>query len=158
MKNRLFYYLMFILLISCSNKLQAAAEVATVETKTEETAEDQSWSGFWEIFQKAVASGDKSKIAALTDFSALRQSDFDDAFEVFFSGEAKYKFGKAKVKDARKTEAQDFEGLKNAKNFMQLSFEEKGSDEEGNVYESALIYYFAKVNGKYKLVYLFAAG
>jgi hypothetical protein len=145
MKNVL---LLFLLLVGISGQ---------VISKNYPSADDKAWKKFFKEFKAAVSSGNKDLIYKMTDFSAIDKEDFDSVSEIFFEGEAKEKFAKAKSSDAKPSE-QEFDGLGVAKDCMQLSFEEKGSDDEGNVYESALIFYFAKVKGKYKLVYLMAAG
>jgi hypothetical protein len=114
--------------------------------------DDKSWPGFFKILQTAVKSGDKTKISSLCDFSAMTRVEFNENYEYFFQGDAKKSFAKAKQNDAKKVK-EEFEGLKNATEFYQLTFTyiEK---EDGEVEESALIYYFAKVNGKFKIVSL----
>lgn len=131
--------------------------VAQGKKNSAKAQDDKSWPGYFKMFQAAVKSGDKAKVMSLCDFSAMSKDDFNDAYEYFFEEDAKKKIAKAKHKNAEKTE-QDFEGLSNAKDFMLLNFRENGNNEDGEEYESALIYYFAKVKGKYRLVYLMAAG
>jgi hypothetical protein len=82
----------------------------------------------------------------------MTRVEFNENYEYFFQGDAKKSFSKAKQNDAKKVK-EEFDGLKNATEFYQLTFTyiEK---EDGEVEESALIYYFATVNGKFKIVSL----
>ncbi len=149
MNKKLIFKLLLLILI-------LPLDVASAQNKSKSQCE-RSWPVYFKQFQAAVKSGDKARIKKLCDFSSLGEPTFDEIFSYFFEGESKDKILKAKHNDAEYTD-QNFKGLENAKNNMQLNFVEIGSDEEGNVYESATIYYFAKVKKKYKLVYLMAAG
>jgi hypothetical protein len=119
--------------------------------------DDKTWPGFFKILQTAVKSGDKNKIISLCDFSAMSKEEFNEDFEYFFQGDAKKSFARAKQNDAKK-EKFELEGLSNATEFYQLTFYYTEKDEDGDVEESALIYYFAKVKGKFRLVSLELAG
>jgi len=119
--------------------------------------DDKSWPGFFKILQTAVKNGDKNKITSLCDFSGMTKADFNENYEFFFLGDAKKSFSKAKHNDAKKTKF-ELEGLNNAGEFYELTFYYKEKDEDGEVEESAIIYYFAKINGRFRIVNLELAG
>jgi hypothetical protein len=119
--------------------------------------DDKSWPGFFKILQTAVKSGDKNKIMSLCDFSVMNKDDFNENYEFFFLDDAKKSFAKAKQNDAKKTKF-ELEGLTNATEFYQLTFNYNEKDEDGEVEESSIIYYFAKVKGRFRIVNLELAG
>ena len=119
--------------------------------------DDKSWPGFFKILQTAIKSGDKNKIMSLCDFSVMNKDDFNENYEFFFMGDAKKSFAKAKQNDAKKIKF-ELEGLTNATEFYQLTFNYTEKDEDGEVEESSIIYYFAKVKGKFRIVNLELAG
>ena len=119
--------------------------------------DDRTWPGFFKMLQTAVKSGDKNKITSLCDFTAMTKEDFNENYEYFFLGDAKKSFAKAKQNDAEKAKP-EIEGLANATEFYQLTFSYKEKDEDGEVEESELIYYIAKIKGRFRIVYLEAAG
>lgn len=147
MKNQILFSALFLLL-----SFQTFAQKSN---KPEN--DDKSWPGFFKIMQTAVKSGDKGKISALCDFSAMTRAEFNENYEYFFEGDGKKKFLKAKQNDAEKIK-QDFEGLSNATEFYQITFNFIEKDEDGDEEESALIYYFAKIKGKFRLIKLEMAG
>jgi hypothetical protein len=126
------------------------------KTNTSEN-DDNSWPGFFKLIQTAVKSGDKNKIMSLCDFTIMTKAEFNEDFEFFFSGDGKKRFVKAKQNDAEKIK-QDFEGLSNATEFYQITFNFIEKDEDGDEDESSLIYYFAKIKGKFRLIKLEMAG
>jgi hypothetical protein len=119
--------------------------------------DDKSWPGFFKLIQTAVKSGDKNKIMSLCDFSVMSKAEFNEDFEFFFEGDGKKKFTKAKQNEAEKIK-QDFDGLSNATEFYQITLNFTEKDEDGEVEESSLIYYFAKIKGKFRLIKLEMAG
>lgn len=153
--------LLSFLVVSCDNQARISdkndenPKDTTTNVQSEELttkADDASFDAFWELFKKAVASADKAAIQRLTKFGALTQEEFESTFEIFFEDkEAKSFFEKSTAADATPNES-TFEGVtvSDVRQFS-ISF----TNEVG---ESSLMYFFGKVDGKYRLVYLAAAG
>jgi hypothetical protein len=143
-----YFLLVFVMLFSITNFAQ----------KNSKSAADKNIAVFFKTFQSAVESGDKNKIKALCDFTFMEEGGFDDYFRYMLSGEIKDKIVKAKRKDLKKADFQEFEGIDNAKDFYILNFYESSTSDDGEFYESSFVFYFAKIKGSYRLFNMIAGG
>lgn len=148
------------LLFACNN-IQNEENEAEKEQEVSVKEEDPkpkegNWDEFWSEFQNAVVNGDKKAVKQLTHFGGITEAELEDIYESFFGGEYKAYFEKGTAADAKANES-TFDGVE-ASDIMRFEVYESGEDEEGNEYESGVSYYFGKVAGSYKLVYIVAAG
>ncbi len=167
MKKLILGFSILCILFSCNNEKptdkRSNTEITKSATNTDQdqkkapaTTDEQSWDSFWAKFQNAVVKGNKEDVKKLTHFGALTEKELNDMYDGFFGGDYSSYFAKATAKDAKADES-TFEGVE-ATNLMRFEIYESGEDEEGNEYESGISYYFGKIDGSYRLVYIVAAG
>ena len=139
-----------LLLLSCNT-----TETPTVPTETQQITEDlTSWENYWKVFQAATTEMDKEKIATLTHWSENMTEDiFNDSFESYFGKEMQDLIATTKAKEIQLSD----EPITDFEEERELMWYEEG-EEDGITYESAMILYFGKVDGNYKMTLWLAAG
>ncbi len=162
MKSSLVLGISLLLFTSCQSKaepntnIQDSAAVETVpvtptaqvEQKETEGAEStEKWGDFWADFTAAVKQSDKAKLKNYCYAPSLSDQFFNNTFDNLFEGETREELLQVPPKDITVSQSESFEGLKSAKNVMEVFLS-----------KSNYTLFFATVDGKYKLVYLFAAG
>lgn len=153
---------------SCESKQDTAGSIAdTTETEMTETSEVKAeaenahanWNDFFADFQAAVKADDYNKLESMTSGQVFSPEFVEDYYQYFFEGEAKNNFLAQKAGDAEEFEISedsvpgvDFNSLSDGKmivlHYVQEEFET----------ESSKMYFFAKINGVYKLVDTMIAG
>ncbi len=151
MKNiiQLFPILGLIFLISCGG----TQENPTTDENTPTEIQSETWSDFWSKFQAASASKNLAAVKQLCHFGEhLQEKDIDQMFDVYFNEDML-----ALIAGTQAAEVPTSEDMGIDEERI-ISLNESGEDEEGNIYESALMLYFGKKDGKFGLSMLFAAG
>lgn len=133
----------------------APAEPTPVEPAPEPAAADHaSWDAYWPAFKAAALARDKAALRTLTHLGdELDEAGLDQVVEVFLSPEVLEVIGKADASTAKITEGSAAAG----DDVRELMWSESGV-EDGVETESALIFYFKKFDGNYRLFRVLAAG
>lgn len=161
MKKLIFLSLSFILLMttSCNNNPNTSENIDEEQKQStdlmKKNVDVNTWETFWVTFQAAAKQKD---IAAIKKLSILGEvfpeKEFDELSSQYFS-EKMFQL----IIDTSADNLKISEGVVEATDARELYLDESGYDEEeGVLYESALILYFGKVDGKYGLVMWMAAG
>ena len=166
--RKLFFLLMLIasFMMSCGNPTasnttndnpsDSTANRVKEDPKADPTSDDSTLEGFWTMFKKAVASGNMANIEKLIHFGAITKEDLASSGEIYFQDkDALAHIAKSTVEDVKPNDS-TFEGV-TAEDVHQytISF---NTVVDGDTFESSLMYFVGKVGGKYRLVYLAAAG
>lgn len=117
------------------------------ERNADVTKADVAWKEFWKTFLIAVKNQDKQKIKDLSDTAILGDDFFDSSYANFFTGDTRQKLLAAKDSDFNFSNKDSISELRKFDSIAELYLEGTG-----------ITYYFAKVNGKYKFVYVVVAG
>ncbi len=156
MKNQFIIILFTLFLYSCHT---SPTEIPTVEEGMEEVVDIRTepdyadWETFWTTFQKAAADDDKATIAGMTLFgNHIQEEFFNDNYTVFFGQEMKEIIAKTQASDVEKVHDMEFPDGRS------ITYEEFDIDEDGNEVGSALMIYFGKQDGIFKIMMFFAAG
>jgi hypothetical protein len=166
MKN-VFFLLMLMasFTISCGNtaasntskeNADSAASTVKEDPKPDPKSDDTTIEGFWAMFKKAVASGNMANIEALIHFGALTKADIESTGEIYFQDKEALAFIAKSTTEDLKPNDSTFDGI-TVEDVHQYTIN-FNTTVDGDTYESALMYFVAKVGGKYRLVYLAAAG
>ena len=153
MKN-LFLLMAIISLLTTACKTETKEQPQQQTTEQPQNETTNTWADFWTTFQQAVAENDKDKIAEYVIFETpLTQANFNEQFEMYFSPEMRELIAQTKAAAVPK----NLDGAVTGEDVRNLVLSESGI-EDGVEYESALILYFGKVEGRYGLVMWMAAG
>lgn len=130
----------------------AAEPALPTETAAPEEADPTTtWEGFFPVFQRAIAAGDKREVEELIHIGeGLGREEFIEGYDVYFGDELKKVI--AESAPGTWTPSQSEEGV------YEVAWEETFVDDAGDEYGSALILYFKPFDGKYRLFRWMAAG
>lgn len=155
MKNTIYYILgvCSFLMISCANPANEAETNANNENEIVESADE--WQTFWASFQTAVASKDVQAVEKLCVWSdAFDKNAFTEGYEMYFSATMSEFIAKSSAEAVPQTEDAPMEGATEKRTLQLL----ETGETDGEIYESALMLYFGKRDGKYGLIGWMAAG
>lgn len=167
MKKHLLVVAGLALTIACQPKEETTAtpnsEVTQTEIQSEAEKSHADWDTFFSDFQAAVKAGDFNKLEAMSNGEVFSPQFVEDYYEYYFEGDAKERFLAVKSSDAKELDLnveiipgmESEESMKGLSDGKTISLYEASEDGE---FESAIIYYFAKVNGEYKIVGTMMAG
>lgn len=174
MKKQFLFVAALALTFSCESKQETTAApadqaetemVETAEAETEMEAENAhaNWNDFFTDFQAAVKADDFKKMEAMSNGKVFNREFMETYFEYYFEGEAKEKFLALKASDAREMDLtveaipdmEEEKDIKDIEEVRTISIHEVSEDGE---FESAIIYYFAKIKGSFQFVSTMMAG
>lgn len=174
MKKQFLFVAALALTFSCESKQETTAAPADqAETEMVETAEAEiemeaenthaNWNDFFTDFQAAVKADDFKKLEAMSNGKVFNREFMETYFEYYFEGEAKERFLALKSSQAEVMNLEiDFipgmEEEKDTKDIEEARIISVHDVSEDGEFESAIIYYFAKINGEYKIVSTMMAG
>ncbi|MGB0863092.1 MAG: hypothetical protein ACPG19_09430 [Saprospiraceae bacterium] len=152
-------YLIFgvlsLFVISCTNSTNEEATVT--ENESIITTPESNWRTFWTTFQAAVNNKDVEMTKELCIWSeSFDEAAFNDQYEMYFNSEMREFIGKTKADAVPETPDAPMNHATKLRTFQLLETTE--DEENGEVYESALMLYFGKKGEKYGLIGWMAAG
>tara|TARA_R110002096_G_scaffold361075_3_gene554142 strand:- start:35242 stop:35739 length:498 start_codon:yes stop_codon:yes gene_type:complete len=131
----------------------ASTEVAPepVEPPVAEELDETSWEGFFPLFQAAVATEDEIEVSYFVKIDeGIGSEEYLEQYSMFFNDDMKKTIAESTA--ASWTVSTSEEGV------YQVAWSVNEVDEEGNETGTALILYFKKFDGKYRLFRWMAAG
>ena len=156
MKQLLTIVFIGLVLVGCGSMGIDEEKSKETEIQNQEEAEKEI-EVFWETFQGAVAENNIDLLISMSALNFSKSNDSDNPLteeilrDLDFDEEAHKQIEAAKVDDLVYEESPV--GVKAYSFTVDYS-----SEENGEFYESAIIYYITKVKGEYKLISIFFAG